>query len=153
MYPGTVYEPHQPIFFQSVMNPYILRCSDGVCIDGNHRRISGAIYRSLHGRDRLGPAQLPICDVSWLCTDFRPVNPLNVGQIVNNGDSSHVSNVTYHECNLPPDFDPVLMILVPNNLYERDASSPKFLRISPLIAVRDIAQGEELFSSYFSLVE
>ena len=29
LYPGTIYQPNQPLFFQSLNNSYILRCHDG----------------------------------------------------------------------------------------------------------------------------
>ncbi|KAL8203863.1 UNVERIFIED_CONTAM: SET domain-containing protein 9 [Gekko kuhli] len=45
MYPGTVYENYEPIFFQSIGNPFIFRCIDGVLIDGNDKGISKAVYR------------------------------------------------------------------------------------------------------------
>ncbi|KAH0627955.1 hypothetical protein JD844_008555 [Phrynosoma platyrhinos] len=44
---GTVYEKYEPIFFQSIGNPFIFRCIDGVLIDGNDKGISKAIYRPL----------------------------------------------------------------------------------------------------------
>ena len=42
---GTVYLPHEPLFFQSLWNPFIFRCADGVMIDGNHRGLSKWIYK------------------------------------------------------------------------------------------------------------
>ncbi|XP_039401343.1 SET domain-containing protein 9 isoform X1 [Mauremys reevesii] len=44
MYPGTVYQKYEPIFFQSIGNPFIFRCIDGVLIDGNDKGISKAVY-------------------------------------------------------------------------------------------------------------
>ncbi|XP_051898332.1 SET domain-containing protein 9 isoform X2 [Pristis pectinata] len=80
MYPGTVYQQYEPIFFQSICNPFIFRCIDGVLIDGNDKGISKVIYRSCSGRDRLGPYKTS--DLTWLTET--PVNPLGVGQYVNN---------------------------------------------------------------------
>ena len=64
LYPGTVYEPGQPLLLQSLGNPFILRCSDGVALDGNHRGLSRVVFNSLHGRDRIG--WMPACDPSWM---------------------------------------------------------------------------------------
>ncbi|XP_031465356.1 SET domain-containing protein 9 isoform X3 [Phasianus colchicus] len=80
MYPGTVYRKHEPIFFQSLGNPFIFRCIDGILIDGNDKGLSRSVYRSCSWRDQLGPFQMS--DVSWLTA--APQNPLAVGQYVNN---------------------------------------------------------------------
>ncbi|XP_071437015.1 SET domain-containing protein 9 isoform X3 [Pithys albifrons albifrons] len=80
MYPGTVYRKHEPIFFQSLGNPFIFRCIDGILIDGNDKGISRSVYRSCSRRDQLGPFQMT--DESWLTAS--PQNPLAVGQYVNN---------------------------------------------------------------------
>ncbi|XP_061325356.1 SET domain-containing protein 9 isoform X3 [Pezoporus flaviventris] len=85
MYPGTVYRKHEPIFFQSLGNPFIFRCIDGVLIDGNDKGLSRSVYRSCCRRDQLGPFQMS--DESWLTA--APQNPLAVGQYVNN--CSHAS--------------------------------------------------------------
>lgn len=45
LFAGTVYLPHEPLFFQSLWNPFIFRCADGVMIDGNHRGLSKWIYK------------------------------------------------------------------------------------------------------------
>lgn len=42
---GTVYMPQEPMFFQSLQNPFVFRCVDGVMIDGNHRGLSKWIYK------------------------------------------------------------------------------------------------------------
>ena len=42
---GTVYQKYEPIFFQSIGNPFIFRCLDGVLIDGNDKGISKVVYR------------------------------------------------------------------------------------------------------------
>lgn len=42
---GTVYRKHEPIFFQSLGNPFIFRCIDGVLIDGNDKGLSRSVYR------------------------------------------------------------------------------------------------------------
>uniref|UniRef100_A0A8C3J990 SET domain containing 9 n=1 Tax=Calidris pygmaea TaxID=425635 RepID=A0A8C3J990_9CHAR len=80
MYPGTVYRKHEPIFFQSLGNPFIFRCIDGILIDGNDKGLSRSVYRSCSRRDQLGPFQMS--DESWLTS--APQNPLAVGQYVNN---------------------------------------------------------------------
>ncbi|XP_063579941.1 SET domain-containing protein 9 isoform X4 [Pongo abelii] len=85
MYPGTVYQKYEPIFFQSIGNPFIFRCLDGVLIDGNDKGISKVVYRSCNGRDRLGP--LKMSDSTWLTSEIH--NPLAVGQYVNNCSNAH----------------------------------------------------------------
>uniref|UniRef100_A0A5F8GRX6 SET domain containing 9 n=1 Tax=Monodelphis domestica TaxID=13616 RepID=A0A5F8GRX6_MONDO len=80
MYPGTVYQQHEPIFFQSIGNPFIFRCLDGMLIDGNDKGISKVVYRSCNGRDQLGPFKMSDC--TWLTSEVQ--NPLAVGQYVNN---------------------------------------------------------------------
>ena len=42
---GTVYQPYEPILFQSLANPFIFRCVDGVLIDGKDTGLSRMIYR------------------------------------------------------------------------------------------------------------
>ncbi|XP_059085938.1 SET domain-containing protein 9-like [Tigriopus californicus] len=153
LYPGAIYEPFQPILFQSIRNQYILRCADGINIDGNNRGLSRMVYKSLYGRERWG--HTPICDVSWLDRRFRPVNPLNIGQIVNNGDQTlYPSNVMYHELNIhPEEVDPRLRIFLPNIHYESTCGvRAKQIRLVPLIATKEINVGDELYSSYFSTV-
>ena len=122
-------------------------------VDGNKHGISRFVYKSIHGRDRLADGARPVCDVSWIATDgARPVNPLNVGQIVNNAPSEKAANVSYHEINLDLEaFDPTQRIFLPNVHYK--SANQRFLRLVPLVAVRDIKAGEELYSSYFSIVE
>ncbi len=80
-----------------------------------------------------------MCDVSWQCQDFRfHVNPLNVGQIVNNRPSEDRANVAYDELRLGyhdlniEDF----IALLPNIPYE--SHSAQEVRLVPLIATRDI---------------
>ena len=42
---GTIYWPHEPVLFQSIGNPFIFRCIDGMLIDGNDKGLSKLIYR------------------------------------------------------------------------------------------------------------
>ena len=44
---GTVYFPGDPILIQSLCNSYILRCIDGIHIDGKNTGLSRLIYRFL----------------------------------------------------------------------------------------------------------
>ena len=80
-----------------------------------------------------------------------------MGQIVNNGTDSHRPNVTYHELDVPDtDVWAVLRCHLPNIPYEQATrveglARGRAVRIVPLVATRDIEQGEELFSSYFSI--
>uniref|UniRef100_H3AAK3 SET domain containing 9 n=2 Tax=Latimeria chalumnae TaxID=7897 RepID=H3AAK3_LATCH len=146
MYPGTVYQKYEPILFQSLGNPFIFRCIDGVLIDGNDKGISRAVYRSCSGRDRLGPCKMS--DVTWL-TSF-PDNPLAVGQYVNNCSYDKPANVCYQEYDVPVTFPIELWQYFPNVNYRHDIQRP--LRCVVLVALRDIGEGEELFSNYYTIV-
>ncbi|NXK46148.1 SETD9 protein, partial [Chauna torquata] len=146
LYPGTVYRKHEPIFFQSLGNPFIFRCIDGVLIDGNDKGLSRAVYRSCSRRDQLGPFQMS--DVSWLTA--APQNPLAVGQYVNNCSYEKAANVCYQEFDVPRCFPVELKQYLPNIVYSHDIQS--HLRCVVLVTLRDIEQGEELFSNYYTVV-
>ncbi|XP_004848565.1 SET domain-containing protein 9 isoform X1 [Heterocephalus glaber] len=146
IYPGTIYQKYEPIFFQSIGNPFIFRCLDGVLIDGNDKGISKAVYRSCSGRDRIGP--LKMSDSTWLTSEI--CNPLAVGQYVNNCSNDRPANVCYQEFEVPAVFPIELKQYLPNIAYSYDKQSP--LRCVVLVALRDIKQGEELFSNYYTIV-
>ncbi|XP_077203276.1 SET domain-containing protein 9 isoform X2 [Paroedura picta] len=146
MYPGTVYENYEPIFFQSIGNPFIFRCIDGVLIDGNDKGISKAVYRSCSKRDQLGP--LKTNDVSWI--EAAVQNPLAVGQYVNNCSADKAANVCYQEFDIPGCFPIEFKQYLPNVSYSHEVQRP--LRVVVLVALRDIAPGEELFSNYYTIV-
>ncbi|XP_072215678.1 SET domain-containing protein 9 isoform X1 [Excalfactoria chinensis] len=146
MYPGTVYRKHEPIFFQSLGNPFIFRCIDGILIDGNDKGLSRSVYRSCSWRDQLGPFQMS--DVSWLTA--APQNPLAVGQYVNNCSYDKAANVCYQEFDVPRHFPVELKQYLPNIVYSHEIDS--HLRCVVLVTLRDINQGEELFSNYYTIV-
>ncbi|XP_006891595.1 PREDICTED: SET domain-containing protein 9 [Elephantulus edwardii] len=146
MYPGTVYQNYEPVFFQSIGNPFIFRCLDGVLVDGNDKGISKVVYRSCNGRDRLGP--LKMSDSTWLTSEMS--NPLAIGQYVNNCSNDKAANVCYQEFDVPAVFPVELMQYLPNVAYSSNKQSP--LRCVVLVALRDIKQGEELFSNYYTIV-
>ncbi|XP_001332805.2 SET domain-containing protein 9 isoform X1 [Danio rerio] len=146
MYPGTIYQPDEPIFFQSVRNPFVFRCIDGILIDGNDKSISKIVYRSCSGRDRFGPLRLS--DGSWLTP--HPENPLAVGQYVNNCSNEKSANVCFQELDVPDGFPLELRQYLPNVNYRADSKRP--LRCVVLVALRDIDDGEELFSNYYTIV-
>ncbi|XP_076462208.1 SET domain-containing protein 9-like [Babylonia areolata] len=152
LYPGLIYENYEPILFQSLGNPFIFRCIDSLLVDGNDKCISKFLYRSCYGRDRVGP--YPLCDESWL-TD-QPLNPLAVGQYVNNHNKENPANVAYQEFDVPADFPLHLRQYLPNTFYSSslDRLSPheRLTRLVVLVSTRDIECGEELFSSYFTVV-
>ncbi|XP_067288889.1 SET domain-containing protein 9 isoform X2 [Pseudorasbora parva] len=147
MYPGTIYEADEPVFFQSIRNPFVFRCIDGVLIDGNDKALSKIVYRSCSGRDRLGPFRLS--DSSWLTT-AHPVNPLAVGQYVNNCSNERAANVCYQEFDVPDRFPLELRQFLPNVKYRADTQ--RRLRCVVLVSLRDINRGEELFSNYYTIV-
>ncbi|XP_073538248.1 SET domain-containing protein 9 isoform X3 [Phyllobates terribilis] len=144
---GAVYQNYEPIFFQSIGNPFIFRCLDGILIDGSDKRISKSVYRSCSRRDQLGP--LKMCDCTWLTS--APHNPLAVGQYVNNCSNVHEANVCYQEFDVPASFPVELRQYIPNVRYSHDVEGP--LRCVVLVALRDIRCGEELFSNYFTLIQ
>ncbi|XP_051542338.1 SET domain-containing protein 9 isoform X1 [Myxocyprinus asiaticus] len=146
MYPGTIYQADEPIFFQSIRNPFVFRCIDGILIDGNDKAISKIVYRSCSGRDRFGPFCLSDC--SWLTP--HPVNPLAVGQYVNNCSNEMAANVCYQEFDIPNGFPLELRQYLPNVNYRPDTQRP--LRCVVLVSLRDINIGEELLSNYYTIV-
>ncbi|XP_072272510.1 SET domain-containing protein 9 [Pyxicephalus adspersus] len=146
MYPGAIYQKYEPIFFQSIGNPFIFRCLDGILIDGNDKGISKSVYRSCSRRDRLGP--LRMCDSTWLTSS--PHNPLAVGQYVNNCSNEKAANVCYQEFDVPDMFPVELRQYIPNIRYSHENEGP--LRCVVLVALRDIHCGEELFSNYFTII-
>ncbi|XP_048875619.1 SET domain-containing protein 9 isoform X4 [Brienomyrus brachyistius] len=124
---GTVYQKYEPIFFQSICNPFIFRCIDGVLIDGNDKGISKAVYRSCSGRDRLGPVKFS--DTTWLTDE--PYNPLAVGQYVNNCSNDKAANVCYQEFDVPTGFPIELCQYLPNVNYRMDMPSESEREIHP----------------------
>lgn len=146
MYPGTVYQAYEPILLQSIRNPFVFRCIDGVLIDGNDKGISKMVFRSCSGRDRMGPFMMS--DTSWLTES--PQNPLAVGQYVNNCSNNRPANVCYQEYDVPDKFPIELRQYLPNVNYSLDTQRP--LRCVVLVALRDIRAGEELFSNYYTIV-
>lgn len=146
MYPGTVYRSYEPIFLQSIGNPFVFRCIDGVLIDGNDKGISKVVFKSCSGRDRIGPFMMS--DTSWL-TDS-PLNPLAVGQYVNNCSNEWPANVCYQEYDVPDRFPIELRQYLPNVSYSQDTPAP--VRCVVLVSLRDITAGEELFSNYYTIV-
>ncbi|ROL55004.1 SET domain-containing protein 9 [Anabarilius grahami] len=147
MYPGTIYQADEPIFFQSIRNPFVFRCIDGILIDGNDKALSKIVYRSCSGRDRVGPFCLS--DSSWLTP--HPVNPLAVGQYVNNCSNEKSANVCYQEFDVPNGFPLELRQYLPNVNYRADTQRQP-LRCVVLVSLRDINRGEELFSNYYTIV-
>ena len=82
---------------------------------------SSIMYKSVHGRERINGFE-PICDISWLQQDYElHVNPLNIGQIVNNQSSSQKANISYEEFDLSPDSSHKILRLLPNINYESGA--------------------------------
>lgn len=146
MYPGTIYQPYEPILLQSIGNPFVFRCIDGVLVDGNDKGISKMVFRSCSGRDRLGP--YVTSDTTWL-TDT-PRNPLAVGQYVNNCSDDRPANVCYQELDIPDSFPIELRQFLPNVNYSQETKRP--LRCVVLVSLREVRAGEELFSNYYTIV-
>uniref|UniRef100_A0A8C6LWB9 SET domain containing 9 n=1 Tax=Nothobranchius furzeri TaxID=105023 RepID=A0A8C6LWB9_NOTFU len=146
MYPGTIYQPYEPILLQSLRNPFIFRCIDGVLVDGFDKGISKLVFRSCSGRDRIGPYETS--DTSWLTRS--PQNPLAVGQYINNCSNEKPANVCYQEYDVPDCFPIEFLQFLPNVNYSHDTKRP--LRCVVLVSLRDITAGEELFSNYYTIV-
>ena len=90
-----------------------------------------------------------VADTSWLTP--LPANPLNIGQYVNNGGRE--ANLAYTELDLPADFPLHLRKLLPSVNFAGSGEEGELgLRVVALVAVREVAQGQELLSSYFTLV-
>lgn len=148
MYPGTVYQAYEPILLQSIRNPFVFRCIDGVLVDGNDKGISKMVFKSCSGRDRLGP--FLTSDTSWLTTT--PLNPLAVGQYVNNCSNEKSANVCYQEYDVPGTFPLELRQYLPNVNYSQETQQ-RPLRCVVLVSLREIAAGEELFSNYYTIIQ
>jgi len=158
LYPGTVYYPSEPLFFQSLGNSFILQCVDGVMIDGKERGLSCKIFRSCAARDVIGTYRF--CDTSWMTS--QNLNPLAIGQYVNNANKEYPANVIYQELDITLSFPVHLLQFIPNinfnaPLLTREYGDEKddilVIRTVLLIALRDINEGEEIFSSYFTEVK
>ncbi|KAL7312625.1 hypothetical protein PS15m_008371 [Mucor circinelloides] len=152
-YPGTLYMPSEPILFVSIANQYILKCVDGIFVDGKPEGLSKRVYKSLYRRENW-PGAIQISDWTWMSKeDSKLSNPLALGQYVNNGTSTHEANVCYQEIDLPATFPHKLRRLIPNmywDAYQNPLSNQ--MRIVALVALRDIQDGEELFSTYMDVV-
>lgn len=42
---GTIYQADEPILFQSIRNPFVFRCIDGILIDGNDKGLSKLVFQ------------------------------------------------------------------------------------------------------------
>ena len=70
---------------------------------------------------------------------------------MNNETSLQQANVRYQELEVPPDFPLLLRKFLPNINYQPGQSGLP-LRLVMLQAVCDIKEGQELLSSYFTVV-
>lgn len=66
-YPGTLYLPSDPILLVSLSNQYILKCFDGIYVDGKSTGLSRRIYQSIYKRENW-PGAIQISDETWLET-------------------------------------------------------------------------------------
>ncbi|XP_069678242.1 SET domain-containing protein 9-like isoform X3 [Periplaneta americana] len=147
LYPGTLYQPYEPILLPSIGNAFVFRCVDGIHVDGNDRRISRMIYKSCVSRDTMWPYQAG--DLTWLTE--HPLVPLNIGQYVNNQSPGFPANVAYQELDVPlACIRPELRCFLPNIWYSN--SQYEHLRLIALVSTTNIEQGEEIFSNYYTVV-
>ncbi|XP_052776839.1 SET domain-containing protein 9-like [Mya arenaria] len=153
LYPGLVYQPWEPVFWVSLANPFLFRCADGVHIDGKDTGLSKMMYNSCARRD--GVMGELMCDTSWLVE--KPVNPLAVGQYVNNQTEEFPANVAYQEFDVPVSFPVHLRKYFPNTEARLQTDMDQqlgqmLLRLVVLVSLREVQAGEELFSTYYTIV-
>ncbi|XP_022097136.1 SET domain-containing protein 9-like isoform X2 [Acanthaster planci] len=79
------------------------------------------------------------------------------GTLIDGNDKDNEANVAYQEFDVPESFPFQLLRFIPNvfysSTYQQDVSSgPRLMRTVVLVSLRDIHCGEELFSSYFTIV-
>ncbi|VDP12425.1 unnamed protein product [Heligmosomoides polygyrus] len=141
LYPGTIYDPWDSVLLQSIGNHFVLRCQDGVIVDGSDVRLSRRIHRSCSYRD-LSP---DVSDLTWL--EEEPFNYLNVGQYINNEPAPGMHNVQYLDLDIHQ-WPRRLRKFLPFVVYSPHRTAP--LRVVVLVSVREIPAGEELFSAYIS---
>ena len=109
-------------------------------------------YRSSAKRDVIG--SYSSCDTSWLSST--QLNPLAIGQYVNNETASLPANVIYQELDIPFCFPIHLQQFLPNVNFNplirasEISGDEVMVRTVVLLALRDIQQGEELLSSYLT---
>ncbi|XP_060589259.1 SET domain-containing protein 9-like [Ruditapes philippinarum] len=154
MYPGVVYQPWEPVFWVSLANSFLFRCADGVHIDGKDTGLSKMMYNSCSKRDSVYGKLM--CDTRWLTET--PVNPLAVGQYVNNQSNKYAANVAYQEFDIPASFPMELRQYIPNTeaRLHQDMEQTfynRLLRVVVLVSLRDIYEGEEIFSTYYTIVQ
>ena len=135
IYPGTVYQPFEPIWLASINNHYILSCFDGVLIDAKPAQLSRIIYKSVRNRVRFG-------DLNWLSQEV----PFALGHYANNGGVD-TANARYQELILPP-ASPTC------NLHVDTEHDPNYdeIRTVVLVATRDL-HNEEVLVSYHEMIE
>ncbi|KAI9364072.1 hypothetical protein BD770DRAFT_379204 [Pilaira anomala] len=150
-YPGTIYMPSEPILFVSIANQYILKCVDGLYVDGKRTGLSGKVYKSLYRRENW-PGAIQISDWTWM-KDENLINPLAVGQFVNNGTKDYKANVCYQEVDLPISFPNELRKFIPNMYWDTEMNPLSHpMRVVALVSLREIQDGEELFSTYMDII-
>jgi len=172
IYPGTFYTPGEPLFWASLGNPYIFRCADGILLDANCRGLSASIFRSLLYRDSIPHRDHVAADSTWMSSYLSlALNPLSVGQFVNNATIPHeadgaepgmkkrLANVAYCEMSFgfPEEIHPEWLQLLPYLYCEANVQSTimrgeRDLKVVALVATKDIFHGDELFSTYFTVV-
>ena len=147
IYPGTVYLPFDPLLLVSIRNPYLLRRCDGMFLDGKSVGLSGLLYRSCANRGRVGGRLR--CDLSWMGDEL--VNPLSLGQRVNNQSEERPANVEYIEMTVSAG----AMLAKEQRLLpwvDYRPGSSEDMRVVGLVATRDVREGEELLSNYLTFV-
>ncbi|PNF32624.1 SET domain-containing protein 9 [Cryptotermes secundus] len=146
--PRTLYHRDEPVLLPSIGNAFVLRCLDGIHVDGNDQRMSKLIYKSCVRRDSVWPYQAG--DLTWLTE--HPVMPLNIGQYVNNHSPGFPANVAYQEITVPLSCIPPEQRCFLPNVWYSSGSHCDHLRLVALVSIENIEQGDEVLSAYYTVI-
>lgn len=75
-----------------------------------------------------------------------------VGGTLKPPDKENAANVDYMEVDLPPDVPLEWRRFIPNVYYSLNTNAKNAIRMVGLIATEDIHSGQELYSSYLTIV-
>eukprot|EP00762_Andalucia_godoyi_P001369 ANDGO_04937.mRNA.1 hypothetical protein len=155
LYPGTLYLNTDIMFWVSIRNSFILRRIDGILVDGKDSGLSKRTFISCAERDA-EMLKLAKPDTSWIGSqsDARKQGHLNCGQYINYSNNG-LANVAYMECDFqaaefPPEFSPYLPYTWAN--MESAVAMQDTVHIVALVSTSEIKKGDELFSTYITLV-
>eukprot|EP01095_Lingulamoeba_sp_RSL-Kostka_P005444 TRINITY_DN16792_c0_g1_i1.p1 TRINITY_DN16792_c0_g1~~TRINITY_DN16792_c0_g1_i1.p1 ORF type:complete len:262 (+),score=47.82 TRINITY_DN16792_c0_g1_i1:120-905(+) len=151
IYPGLVYYPGDSVMFTSFRNNYFLRRRDGSSVDGKYDGLSKWFYSSVSKRNDLSN-EIKLCDDSWidfsLNKELYSRNPLATGHLINHAQNEE-ANVMYFEHDYQlSNYNIGIRKYIPNIPYNNNYINTKSLNTIVMVALRDIENGEELYSNY-----